>query len=493
MMRIVIKYWIYTLFLILGTNIKCNAQDIFLSHQEAIEDLEVFLDVLNHHPGVGHYQNGTLVDSLSASLREEIGDSISYHQFYLNLLHSLTLLKDGHTGISLGSQLSTIKRSPTTLPFRYKIIGQEIFVVDILDLEQRDFLYTKIVSINHIPSDSILATCYKYTTADDGNIFYKKRYNERIFGQNFDFFFGPCDQYELIAITPKNDTIRKKIKGITDYEAIMKETQSKPLDCLYDVKNNLAKLQINTFQYRGILESGQNFHDFIDVFFIEVRKKKIENIVIDLRENWGGSSLLAMGLFAYLSPVDFNWVDYSLTYLDGSEAFAKHSQHPDGHYNFFKNHDTIRMEDFKLKVINGLDSKPIQSSTKIPFGPKKKIKDISKNKFYGNIFILTSGITFSAGSVFASKCAQLEKVKIIGEPTGGASGQFCGGGYLIVSLPHSEFKFELPIMERHFAIPDERADPKTPLKPDFMIKKDIHTFISNIDPEMEKVYELIQE
>lgn len=135
-----------------------------------------------------------------------------------------------------------------------------------------------------------------------------------------------------------------------------------------------------------------------------------------------------MGLYAYLSPLDFKWIDHSFTCLDGSEKFARFSQYPDGQYHFLENHDTLRISHDRLKVTNGLESQPMQSSTQIPSGPMRKMKDISRNKYNGNLFVLTSGLTFSAGSIFASKCAERESTIIIGEPTGSAAGVFCGGG-----------------------------------------------------------------
>jgi len=184
-------------------------------------------------------------------------------------------------------------------------------------------------------------------------------------------------------------------------------------------------------------------------------------------------------------------MDYSYTYLDGSEKFAQFSKYKDGQYPFLKNHDTLRI-DARLKLTNSLESKAVLSSTKIPFGPKMKIKDISKNKFFGNIYLLTSGITFSAGSIFASKCTEREKTILIGEPTGSASGIFCGGGFLTIPLPHSGFKVELPTMERHIAISNPNINPFESVNPDYFVSTKIIDIMKGVDVDVKKVYELIK-
>lgn len=470
--------------------IAAEAQEPYLSHKEAKEDLIVFSDALNHHPGRHIYRSETEIDSLLKSLNTGIPDSISFDIFYLKLLESLVYLKDGHTGLSLGEKYSATKRSSTTLPFRNKIINNEIYIVDTLISGTSDFLHTKIVSINSITSDSILSVCYKYTTSDNNNATYRKRYNERILGQNVDFFFGPFDAYDIISINVSGDTIRKSIDGITDYETRINLNTRPPLSSTFDKENNIAILEVNTFGYRRIVDSDQDFHKFIDGFFKKVRKSKIENIVIDVRENWGGSGALAMCLFAYLSPEDFQWTDYSVTDLDGTEDFAKYTHYKDGHYNFLNTHDTLRLDDQRLKVTDGIESKDMLSCTHIPSGPKLKIKNITKNKYYGNVFVLTSGITFSAGAIFASKCAELENVTIVGEETGSAKGLFCGGGFLHVTLPNSGFRFELPTMERHIAL--SKTEIGTPVIPDYLIKQDLQNYIDKLDPEIRKVYELIK-
>lgn len=466
------------------------AQAQYLSAKNIQDDLGVFIDALDHHPGKYLYRTTAEIDSLKESVIKQVTDSISYDDFYLHLLESLCFLNDGHTGLSLGSAYGQVKRSHTTLPFRYKIIDDNIYIIDTIGPLKHDLLFNKIISINGITSDSLLSVCYKYTTADNGNSHYKKRYNERLIGQNFDFFFGPFDSYEITFVSTSNDTVQQTVSGIKNYGEKLNMTTPNPLCCMFDKNHDLSILTVNTFDYRRIIDAGQDFHKFIDFFFKKTRKEGIKNIVIDVRENWGGSSGLAMGLFAYISPTDFKWVDYSMSYLDGNEDFAMHSQYPSGHYPFLQHHDTVRIND-KINVSNGIDSRPIHSCTTIPAGPKQKMKNISKNKFNGNVYVLTSGITFSAGAVFASKCQTLKNVQIIGEPTGSSAGVFCAGGYLRVTLPKSGFIIELPMMERHIALPDT-TDIHEPVKPDHLVIEDIMHYVQKSDPAINKVYELIK-
>ena len=475
--------------LLLGGSSGLYSQELFLSKVELEKDLSVFIDIYEHHPGKFLYRTKSEIDSVKKELSLNLKDSISYDEFYLDLLQALVFLKDGHTGLSLGNRYSVTKRSKTTLPFRYKILDGKVYIIDTLSAGLNNLMYSKIISVNEIPIDSILSIFFKYTTADNNNTIYRKRYNERIFGQNIDFFYGVRDKYKIECVSLDGDTITQSVSGIKDYDLKNKSKEPQPLNSYFDHENNLAILTVNTFNYRKIVLSGFDFHDFIDGFFKQVKKEKIKNVAIDIRENYGGSGALAMCLYAYICPQDFKWMDYSYTYFDGSENFAQFSQYKDGQYPFLKNHDTLQRDD-RIKLTNGLDSKATMSSTKIPFGPKMKIKDISKNKFYGDVYILTSGITFSAGSIFASKCRERENTIIVGEPTGSASGVFCGGGILTIRLPNSGFKVELPTMERHISI-SQNFNPVQPVNPDYLVIKNIDDIKQGDDLELRKIHELI--
>lgn len=48
-------------------------------------------------------------------------------------------------------------------------------------------------------------------------------------------------------------------------------------------------------------------------------------------------------------------------------------------------------------------------------------------------------------------------------------------------------------MERHIAISDLSINPSEPLMPDYLIERQLDDFAENIDPEMDKVYELIKQ
>ncbi len=459
---------------------------------EALEDLEVFLDAYEHHPGRYLYRTRAALDSIELKLAESIRqkDSISYDEFYLSLLQTLIFLKDAHTDLSRGPRYSANPNSTSLLPFRYKIIGDEVYITDTLAEATGDLLFSKILAIDSIPVETLLDYFFKYTTADNDNELYKRRFNERIFGRNYNFFFEQKAEYLITVCTLSGDTIEKNIQGIENYK-LKADPLTPPLLTSFDLENDLAILTVNTFNYRRIVEANFDFHEFIDTFFAKVRKYKIGNLVVDLRDNYGGSSVLAMSLYAYLAADDFAWIDHSFTDLDGSEDFTMFTQHPNGDYPFFNSHDTIRVGS-RLKLTNGPDSKETISATEIPFGPKQKRKNITKNKYYGDLYVLTSGITFSAGSIFAAKCIDRENTILIGEPTGSAAGIFCAGGFLSVSLPNSEFRFNLPVMERHVAISSPDIDPYQPLNPNYLTSATLSDLIDGIDTELKVVYELLQ-
>lgn len=465
------------------------AQHDALTVEELQADLDVFLDVYDHHPGLHLYHTLEETDSVKAALQHLIQNGTSTEVFYTELLRALTFLGDGHTGISPGAVYGETFPGNRIIPFGFRILRDTVYISALKTGSYSECLFSRLLSVNGVDADSLLRHMYALTCADNQNHIFKQAFTERTFGRNLSYFFGATACYEMVCLSPAGDTIITQVNSVSKQDLPVSPSVP-PLHSVIDSEHDLAILTINTFQYPLLVDAGTDFHSFLDKFFKMVRRKKIGHVVIDLRENYGGSSVLALSVFAYLSPEDFRYMDHSFTSLDGSESFARFTPYPDGHYPFFNTHDTTAAGN-RLLVSNGEDSKEIFSANTIPFGPKKKLRDITANKYDRKLYVLTSGMTFSSASVLTAKCAERPNTTLIGEPTGSAAGVFCGGGFLYVTLPHSGFRVELPYMERHVALTDPDTDPHLPVMPDHWI--DIHQadLMEGRDPVLEKVYELI--
>ena len=118
------------------------------------------------------------------------------------------------------------------------------------------------------------------------------------------------------------------------------------------------------------------------------------------------------------------------------------------------------------------------------------------NAYYGKVFLLQNGLTFSAGFAFAGKMKYLIQkdngfIKVIGEDNGDdmEAGVGSGGWSLNVSLPNSKIKVTVPVTgggtDKPYTIP----------KVNFLDYKVIPTItdkLNGIDTEIEFVRKMIK-
>ena len=181
----------------------------------------------------------------------------------------------------------------------------------------------------------------------------------------------------------------------------------------------------------------------------------------------------------------------SLTKLHDTISVSPYSNFPKGNYPFERTHEIKPIENGFYELNNGIDSKALYNSDFIYKGPNKKAENISKNKFDGTIYCLTSGLTFSAAANFSTLLSRNENVLFIGQETGGANGIFCGGGFYTVTLPNSQFVLQIPFMRRCVE-GLEVAEQGFRIIPDYTIDKDIESMKKGEDNGLTKAKELIK-
>lgn len=192
-------------------------------------------------------------------------------------------------------------------------------------------------------------------------------------------------------------------------------------------------------------------------FFEDVQNNKIDNIVIDLRKNTGGDSRVIGEFLKYLD------IDRYKRY--GVEVrFSEEVKKQRGITFIFK---YVKNRSRKIK-------NPKVNDAELLFG--------------GNVFILTSPITFSAANSFAVIFKDNGMGTIIGEPTGNQPSSY--GDILTFQMPNSGFLFT--VSYKKFIRPDISKDDEKTLNPHITVYTTIDDILKGRDPQMEKVLEIIK-
>ncbi len=294
--------------ILLGWLLLCSsilsAQDNFysdtFSNTQLQEDFQQYLDVFYElHPSLYWYTSKEDIDQQIASISQQLTESKTAFEFY-HLLASLTAsFNCGHTGINLASSYEgSINRS---FPLEFQYVGGKLYLY--YDYETETYPLTAIASINGRTVQEILDRISSHRGTDgyigspDPLVFN----NSRGFSYHYQLAFQDASDYEItftngssISRTPiSNDELKEVREKLYPRESYLK-SQILP-------EKNLAILTVNTFEKSALKATDSEYKKTLATFFGEVKKKKIENMVLDMRTNGGGEDNYASHLYKYLS------------------------------------------------------------------------------------------------------------------------------------------------------------------------------------------------
>lgn len=214
------------------------------------------------------------------------------------------------------------------------------------------------------------------------------------------------------------------------------------------------------FEFNDMSADLENFKRYLAAIFAEIRRRGIETLIVDLRNNGGGSSLLGDELLRYISPVPFAQFgstnmrtsrymrDFLLPYLEKlpptetneqrSELEAVHS-----------GRDTLAH--FPQSIDNLIE--PYSDSV----------------RFTGKTYMLTSLSTFSSGMCLAWGAQRFNAATLVGGDTGGFVVHF-GEVILPPRLPNS--RLEMGVSCKEFFLWDATPADRRPVHPDISVPPD---------------------
>ena len=293
----------------------------------------------------------------------------------------------------------------------------------------------------------IIQKLFSYITTD-GSIESRKNWElPEDFHLLLNAVYGSSEKYtvqyktagrQIMAITLQADTIKN---------FICKSPFGRPdkyLKLTY-ATNNTAVLTLQTF-FDGFLEqTGENFKQFLDSAFNDIKNKKITSLLIDVRSNQGGNDGNGALLYSYLTKIPFRYYSSLQTV---NEQFTEN-----GH------------------SLLGLQQ------------PKE-------NYFDGKVFVLMNGRSFSGVAEFAAVASSYNRAKFIGEECGGGYYGNSSGDEAMVTLPHSQITVRIPLIKYTMAVKNIESKDGG-LAADYPIDLNIADLIAHTDGQLEYALRIV--
>lgn len=368
------------------SNITYDSNSEMLSREQAVSDVDALIEgISNVHPDM--FSVCPQVDFFRAirQFKQSIPDSIGISQLYLGLTPIVAMLGDGHTHLLLPEE-QVLKDSAKFLPAFLTVTPEKTLRVK-WSVDNTIPENSIIISVNGIPADSIIRSMMPLVSGEREH--FKLMRIDNDFTGLFHLMY-PADKYVIsYSIDGSSHTatlypmLWGNIKVNFDSEASQKPTT--PYDYTVDSARNLAIMDFRSFHD----EAGMK--NFADSMFREIREKNIGNLIIDLRNNGGGNSLVGDILLRYISPEPFIQMDRILT----------------------------RITPLTAQLLNEPSLKPRFELVEIPESDYIRPLSADEGFYNGNVYLLTSPKTFSAAASFAWTFSQCAIGSIIGEETGG--------------------------------------------------------------------------
>lgn len=423
---------------IAGGEPKKRAFRTTLTPEQTQEDFILLVEKLqSEHGDITRYKTKEELKEIANSLFDSLDHPMDQYEFYLSVSKLISSIQNGHTGSSLPPELiSDYEEKEQMFPVQLWFTNEKT-VVGCDSLSSLP-MGTEVLSINGEKINEIKNKLFGYISSD-GSIESKKYWilNYGGFPLLYDWVYGKENDFRVeykdnegnvLAITLKPDYLHNSQCLTFD------QNFDKYLDLAYP-KNSTAVLNIRSFHNKKLLQTEEDFKEFVFRSFRDIDNKGVNKLIVDLRYNAGGEDANGRLLYSYLTDMPFQF--------SGNSVSGQEWNYPSA-YNF-----------------------------------------------KGDVIFLINGLSFSTASNFAAIAKSYDRGTFVGQETGGAYYGESSGETFRLTLPNSGIRVSIPKDPSYNPV-KEIAVKDRGIIPDFMIIPSIKNVVENDDVQLKFAIDLAE-
>lgn len=283
---------------------------VTLTPAQASADVALLRQAIEQvHSGFNRYTPRRVMDSAFARLERRAQAPMTDLELYHDAALLLAKIRCNHTKAELPASLASYReRNPTHLPVTVRVFGKQLFVAKSAIPSIRRG--TEIQSINGIPAADVITKLSRYASVDGFTDFARAALLEEdsdLMGSDLDHYwpveFGFADAWtfalRIAAGSQRTETAApvtfaqwKAFTGTTEPTDFRNGTSWAMLD------DTTALLTIRSFvNYRTPVNPDSLYRSI----FAQLRARNVSHLILDLRDNGGGSDDASEGLIRFLA------------------------------------------------------------------------------------------------------------------------------------------------------------------------------------------------
>lgn len=389
---------------------------IYISKTQALEDIQQLEDRLkkNFKPyDYAHFEKEyqTRIDAVRSSLPDEI----TLRDFKKEIVHILESFREGHIKVLNTDPTKTNKDrkearkkerknpTPKLLPFELSLQGEVLRVH--YDYREDSLQLNTVDSITHLGDRSIVALnaeLSQHVIVDLDNDTLKNRYLATELNEVTRSLLKPHHQDSILV------TYVDEGKEKTTWVSYSLRNKKEEFENFIMI-DSLSTGVLNLDEFRFLNYKSGGYLNLNRVGLDSILKYNPDNLIVDLRQNRGGSARLSR-----------KWMSSFLE--QRSFLYSKNK-----HAFFFI---------------------PFLFSTTFKTGDRPKRAYTAKNRkglrYKGKMYVLIDEGAFSAAMLFAKAMKNHNRAVLVGRPTGQRAYGTHAGFYKSIKLKHSEVIFNIP-------------------------------------------------
>lgn len=439
---------------------------------ELQQDLKVARQALEEaHAGFYRYRSKEETNKFFIKLEQQLNKDMTELQFLKLLNPFLAGIKDGHTKFHRDGKPDDhyAFHEKGYFPFGLYFINGRAFLKTSHLQTGAPAPGTEIISINNQPVPGVIKILFNQIYADGDVTSSKYQELNQYFEGYYADFIGVSKSFQIGYRDSKGKKQTRNFPSVAR-EQIKKEQHKEDLLQLSYPQQGTALLRIPVFFERI---GNVSFEDFLKNSFEEIRKRNVSSLILDLRDNEGGSEKLGILLYSYLSDTPFNYYDRLTVASKGPFSFAKHASFPQAMNEMLK-YVELDGGEFRFKLLPGLGLQQPQPKT-----------------FQGKVYLLQNGRSFSVTSEFAAIAKTNKRAILVGEESGGAYKGNTSGDFARVSLPNTKLGLDIPLLAFFMHLKEQHVG-QAGVPVDYLVQPTITDILEKRDAVMEKTLALIR-